>query len=193
MAKVSVIIPSRNEQLELIGPAEIARQKDCERARRYRLKYPDRVREQQERHRKSQRRKETLAAWKAANKEYLRQDSRQRYHSDPEKAREKARRFYAATRERILARIREKKYGLTADEVSRLIEDQGGLCGGCSDPLTTVVAIDHNHSTGAVRGALCRNCNLALGLLADSPERLRALAVYVERADRAANVLRRVK
>ncbi len=39
---------------------------------------------------------------------------------------------------------------------------------------------DHCHTTGAPRGILCRNCNLAIGNMADDPERLRAAANYLE-------------
>lgn len=39
---------------------------------------------------------------------------------------------------------------------------------------------DHDHATGKPRGILCRNCNLAIGNMADSPARLRAAADYLE-------------
>lgn len=39
---------------------------------------------------------------------------------------------------------------------------------------------DHNHRTGQFRGWLCHQCNVALGLLQDSPELLRKAANYVE-------------
>jgi len=40
--------------------------------------------------------------------------------------------------------------------------------------------VDHNHETGDVRGVLCSTCNLILGLVKDSPERLEMLALYVK-------------
>ena len=40
---------------------------------------------------------------------------------------------------------------------------------------------DHCHLTGAFRGWLCRQCNVALGMGMDSPALLRALADYLER------------
>jgi hypothetical protein len=42
-------------------------------------------------------------------------------------------------------------------------------------------AIDHCHTTGAVRGTLCHQCNTALGNFKDSPELLRRAALYVEK------------
>lgn len=39
--------------------------------------------------------------------------------------------------------------------------------------------LDHCHATGRFRGWLCSRCNHALGLLEDSPGKLRALAAFV--------------
>lgn len=51
-----------------------------------------------------------------------------------------------------------------------------------------VIHWDHCHKTEIFRGWLCRNCNMALGLLHDDPVILRLLADYL---DRSANELRR--
>jgi RNA polymerase subunit RPABC4/transcription elongation factor Spt4 len=41
-----------------------------------------------------------------------------------------------------------------------LVKRQEGKCPLCQDPLPISNAcLDHNHKTGLVRGALCRNCN----------------------------------
>ena len=40
---------------------------------------------------------------------------------------------------------------------------------------------DHDHATGLHRGWLCNHCNLAIGQMAESPNRLRAAAYYLER------------
>lgn len=40
---------------------------------------------------------------------------------------------------------------------------------------------DHCHKTGQTRGWICMSCNLALGHAKDSPEILRAMAVYLEK------------
>ena len=41
--------------------------------------------------------------------------------------------------------------------------------------------VDHDHETGAVRGLLCRECNLGLAAFRESPTALRRAAGYLER------------
>ena len=50
----------------------------------------------------------------------------------------------------------------------------------CGDTQDQQLAIDHDHRTGAVRGALCSRCNLGLGHFRDEPELLRLAALYLE-------------
>jgi hypothetical protein len=37
-----------------------------------------------------------------------------------------------------------------------------------------------NHVTGDIRGLLCHGCNTSLGLLSESPDRIRGLFTYLE-------------
>lgn len=50
----------------------------------------------------------------------------------------------------------------------------------CGESQKLQLAIDHDHRTGRVRGALCSRCNLGLGHFRDSPELLRLAALYLE-------------
>jgi len=70
--------------------------------------------------------------------------------------------------------MRRWRYGQRGVEV---FEEQQGRCALCEAPATTV---DHNHETGAVRGALCNTCNTGLGKFGDDPARLRRAAEYLE-------------
>lgn len=44
-----------------------------------------------------------------------------------------------------------------------------------------VFHIDHNHTTGVIRGVLCNNCNLMIGHAQDDPRILRAAAGFIRR------------
>ncbi|NDE15098.1 hypothetical protein EBZ80_09235 [bacterium] len=50
----------------------------------------------------------------------------------------------------------------------------------CGEKQNKQLAIDHDHKTGKVRGALCSRCNLGLGHFRDDPELLRFAALYLE-------------
>lgn len=52
---------------------------------------------------------------------------------------------------------------------------------------TTKPVVDHDHRDGHVRGILCSACNVALGLLNDDTEIIRAAYNYLKR-DRANTV-----
>lgn len=63
----------------------------------------------------------------------------------------------------------------------RLHELHGSSCNICGAQPDEPLRVDHNHETGAVRGLLCRNCNVALGLMQDSPARLQQALSYLQR------------
>ncbi len=59
-----------------------------------------------------------------------------------------------------------KTYGIYAEEYQALYSHQGGRCYICRRAKGTSgrrLAVDHCHSTGRVRGLLCRPCNRMLG------------------------------
>jgi Recombination endonuclease VII len=60
-----------------------------------------------------------------------------------------------------------------------LLESQGGVCAVCGKPSKKTLCVDHCHSTGTIRGLLCRKCNLGLGCLADDQATLIAALAYL--------------
>lgn len=86
------------------------------------------------------------------------------------------------------ARIRRKsvlaRYGLTLEQYEVALAKSKGLCRVCKRRPTgkrSSLCIDHDEVTGQFRGLLCHNCNVILGLAHEEPDRLRALAEYLER------------
>jgi len=73
------------------------------------------------------------------------------------------------------------RYGIDMAKYTELLKQQQGVCAVCAKPESSNkrLAVDHNHTTGAVRGLLCGACNRALGLLADSPTRVASALKYL--------------
>ncbi len=76
-------------------------------------------------------------------------------------------------------RIRPE-YELSEGQRHALIEKQGHRCAACGEPFTRTPCADHSHTTRKFRALLCTPCNTTIGCARESPERLRALAVYLE-------------
>lgn len=59
-------------------------------------------------------------------------------------------------------------YRLTVEQYDAILAHQGGVCYGChqAEPVKNRrLAVDHDHSTGEVRGLLCSRCNPIIGKL----------------------------
>ena len=65
-----------------------------------------------------------------------------------------------------------RKFGLDTLTFEKLLHKQQGRCAICNNELNSSrysrLSIDHNHTTGNIRGLLCTNCNTALGLLKEN-------------------------
>lgn len=80
--------------------------------------------------------------------------------------------------QRNLGYIRE--YGLTLDEFEFLLESRHHKCLCCKRAFGTDRRpyVDHNHTTGVVRGILCQSCNMCVAAF-DNPLR-ETYAAYVD-------------
>lgn len=83
-----------------------------------------------------------------------------------------------------------RRYGIliSREDYAKRIDLQDGKCLICDKPqLEKALAVDHNHSTGKIRGLLCSNCNSGLGLFLNNPSLLRKAADYLELHDGVIN------
>jgi len=96
---------------------------------------------------------------------------------------ESRRKWREANPDRHRARHVKNRYGIGQVEYDEMVAEAAGLCPVCHEPPPSplkALDLDHDHATGAIRGLLCRGCNLALGGARDNPQILRDLADYVE-------------
>jgi hypothetical protein len=68
---------------------------------------------------------------------------------------------------------RQARYGTT---LYKVCEEQGFLCALCQ--VEAASCLDHNHTTGKLRGAVCRRCNFALHYF-DDPEWRKRLEAHL--------------
>lgn len=90
----------------------------------------------------------------------------------------------------------ERRRHITPDEYARLFNLQGGRCAICGKSYkdeSQMLAVDHDHKTGKIRGLLCRKCNFAIGLLQENPVFLLKALLYLkgEHMDELSEVIRK--
>lgn len=121
--------------------------------------------------------KQNQAALNAAAAEYR--------ANNRESLAEKSASYYAAlpsdvvrARNRAYALLHE--YGMTVEQYDAILTAQGGVCALCRrPPKSKLLAVDHDHHTGVVRGLLCVSCNTSLGRLGDNEAGLLRVLEYV--------------
>lgn len=110
----------------------------------------------------------------------IRTDMDDRKSRDPE-------RYLALSRRRAHRSLLLKKFGMTRDEYDEQIATQGGVCKICKQPETAetktgvirMMAVDHCHVSGRVRGIICDACNRGLGAFKDNVASLAAAIEYL--------------
>ena len=152
---------------------------------------------QRERNRRDYQRNK--AAYKARNDRW-REENPERYKAltkaynlrNREKVKQGSRLWYQNNKARAAAtarRLKLKQYGLTLEQFEAMLISQNGKCAACERAMTspcskahTATMVDHCHTTGRVRGLLCRRCNMAIGQFGDDPGLLLQAASYLIRS-----------
>lgn len=76
----------------------------------------------------------------------------------------------------------KRRYGISEYELLDMLEKQGGKCAICGVEIESHnVCVDHCHTSNLVRGILCRQCNVGLGMFKDSVSTLKKAIEYLAR------------
>lgn len=76
----------------------------------------------------------------------------------------------------------KRKYGITIEFYNEMLESQDNRCCICGYEFGTVQGdtyVDHCHTTGVVRGLLCRKCNTGIGMFNDNTAFLENAVEYL--------------
>ena len=79
----------------------------------------------------------------------------------------------------------KKRYDMTMEDYDGLHEEQEGMCAICGameggTTRSRKLHVDHNHTTGDVRGLLCNECNTGLGKFKDDTAILKNAITYLQ-------------
>lgn len=106
-------------------------------------------------------------------------------YSRSERGAYRQKQYYENNKDMYFGHKLKRKFGITFGEYRKLWESQEGLCLICLNPETregrSWLCVDHNHTTGLIRGLLCSACNLALGSFRENPKNLKRAIWYVRR------------
>lgn len=108
------------------------------------------------------------------------------YRKHRERMREKCRSYHAQNPDKNWARQLRYAFGITVEDYNKMFTQQKGCCAICTvhqDALDKRLCVDHDHSTGVVRGLLCFHCNTGLGHFRDDPVFLERAADYMRTAN----------
>lgn len=77
----------------------------------------------------------------------------------------------------------KRKFSLTLEQYQEMLDKQLCSCALCfkiKKKEDKALAVDHCHDTGKIRGLLCSECNLMLGLAKDNKETLKRALEYLD-------------
>lgn len=124
------------------------------------------------------------ADWARENRARIRERIAIKRSMSPEWAerkreRDRARRADPVNRIRAREIAASRKYGISRSHAAQLYSAKA--CGICLKAPDSTMHIDHDHSTGRVRGALCGRCNVALGYVENNRKNIASMLAWLNR------------
>lgn len=121
-------------------------------------------------------------------REDIRSKGKQWQLENPERTKELSRNYYLRNKDSHNKRSSENRLirtlGITQEEYDDIMKEHDGRCDIChtTEPggPHKKFNLDHDHSTGKLRGILCRRCNTSLGQFEDSVTLMKKAISYLE-------------
>jgi hypothetical protein len=134
--------------------------------------------------------KEVAKAWKESNLDKVKETQKRSYEKHKDKRIEVSKIWKSNNSDKVFKSYRrswiKRKYGLSVDVYDLLVSRQQGLCAICNKEETAIIAgnikllaVDHDHATGNIRGLLCQSCNCLIGHSKDNISILREAIQYL--------------
>lgn len=117
------------------------------------------------------------------NKARIQQKNREWYQRNRQSVIERTAQWQKTNRSRASEIWRKSKlrlkYGITQEDFDAILVNQDGKCAICHQDFKSSPHVDHCHTSGKVRGLLCKQCNLLIGYAKDDPAILGSAINYL--------------
>lgn len=117
--------------------------------------------------------------------ECCRQYQRWHYQQNKETYAKKHKEWYQENKEEhkvnTRGKHRKRRYGVSQERFDQMLQEQQHTCAICGTVMGQEACVDHDHTTGRVRGLLCKTCNAGLGLFHDNWQIISSALNYLER------------
>lgn len=120
------------------------------------------------------------------NKERINSRSKEWDKNNPEKRKKIEKRYRDNNKDVFRNNQLKRKFGITIEEFILMKEECGNQCMICGvhiNELNKDLHVDHDHTSGNIRGLLCSTCNSGLGMFKDSTELLKNAIEYLNRRE----------
>lgn len=124
-------------------------------------------------------------------KEYMKEYHKTWYLKNKKSVIKKNKKYREENKEKIKV-LNQKQhlqntYLLTLEQYDKILESQNGVCAICKNKEISLdsignirkLAVDHNHTTGKIRGLLCNKCNRMIGFSNDNIQVLEQAIEYL--------------
>ena len=121
--------------------------------------------------------------WGKKNPERKSLKAKEWVKNNPEKIKEINKTWADNNPDKVNERWLKQCYGINLLQYGAMLEKQNGVCAICSvkPQLKEKLFVDHCHTTGEIRGLLCRFCNTALGFFKDDTNNLSNAIKYLKK------------
>lgn len=119
--------------------------------------------------------------WATKNADKVKEYRRRSFQKNKDKLNAKQKdRYHNLSKEQKREVLLKKKYKLSLEEFKNLILLQNSRCLICEVVFSSdKLVVDHCHTSGTVRGLLCNNCNMALGLIHENLRTAEGLVKFI--------------
>jgi len=121
--------------------------------------------------------------WREQNKEQIALKAKEFREAHQEEIKLKAKEKYQRNKDKQKSHQLQMMYGISLAQLEDMILSQNSKCAICGKELTIQkggYVVDHDHTTGKVRGILCPQCNFLLGNAQDNLDIMKGAIKYLE-------------